>query len=318
MKSKVMMMAVLTMCGCGEMSEDCSFQEHEMVELSFSVPRQSMTRLSGAVSEDAVNDLQIFVFGLDGQLQAYGHSDTDELTLTCSTGDKRVAALVNSPLKEDVTDEASLKRLVSSFSDNSVTDFVMSGLVDTKVTRTESVVVPVNRLVSKIILKSVRNEFELPQHREIEFSVKSVFITNAPKDMGYFAHMPPSGWYNKDVSDMGQIIAQSGTMMYEDLGLKKLPYGEAYEPKTFFYCYPNDLADNAAPTYLVVEAMFGNSLYYYPVDLPAMESNKCYSVSLTVCRPGSDSPDIPVEKTDARFEVSVQPWADNVSVDEVI
>ena len=49
-----------------------------------------------------------------------------------------------------------------------------------------------------------------------------------------------------------------------------------------------------------------------------MESNKCYSVALTVCRPGSSSPDIPVEKFDALFDVEVLPWSENVPVNETI
>jgi hypothetical protein len=41
-------------------------------------------------------------------------------------------------------------------------------------------------------------------------------------------------------------------------------------------------------------------------------------VSLTVCRPGSSSPDVPVEKRDVLFDVQVKPWDGNVTVNEII
>ena len=111
----------VAVCSCTGMSEETSVVNEEMVVLDFDVPCQKLSRLSGTVEEDVVEDLQIFVFGMDGQLNAYGHSESDELTLTCSTGEKRVAALVNAPIVGSVTTETALKDLVSAFSDNIVT-----------------------------------------------------------------------------------------------------------------------------------------------------------------------------------------------------
>ena len=152
MNSKVMMMAALAVCGCARMEEGAVPSDSEMVELSFHVPCQRTTKVSGSVVEDAVDDLQIFVFGLNGQLQAYGHAEGDELTLTCTTGDKRVAAIVNAPLVgNNVTDETSLNALSSSFSENAVSRFVMSGMETKKIESTGTVTVPVSRLVSKVV-----------------------------------------------------------------------------------------------------------------------------------------------------------------------
>ena len=318
MNSKVMMMAALALCGCAGLEEGNSSLEGEMVELSFSVPCQKATKVSGSVAEDVVKDLQIFVFGQDGMLHGYGHAETDELTLTCSTGDKHIAAVVNAPSLSSVTDESTLKSLVSAFSDNSVGRFVMAGSVAKTVRKGDKITVPVSRLVSKVVLNIVKNDFELQQHRDLDFKVKSVFLTNAAKDRKYLSASSPTQWYNKGVSDMSQIIAQAGAMMYEDLGSAKVAYGTTFQSDHFLYCYPNPKSDGAAPTYLVVEALLGQTLYYYPVALPAMESNKCYSVALTVCRPGSSSPDVPVEKFDALFDVQVLPWSENVPVNETI
>ena len=54
MNSKVMMMAALAVCGCARMEEGAVPSDSEMVELSFHVPCQRTTKVSGSVVEDAV------------------------------------------------------------------------------------------------------------------------------------------------------------------------------------------------------------------------------------------------------------------------
>ena len=317
MNSKVMLMAALAICGCAKMEERVAPQSEEMVELSFRIPSQQMTKASGTVAEDEVKDLQVFIFGQDGQLHAYGHAEADQLTLTCSTGEKRVAALVNAPLANYISDENSLMGHVSLFSENSLEKFVMAGIEPKTIDKTGEVIIPVSRLVSKVVLTSVKNDFQFEQHREMNFAIKSIFLTNAPKDRGYLSATNPTAWYNKGVSDMNQIIANAGTMMYEGFQPVSISYGKTHESGKFLYCYPNPIAAGAAPTYLVVEAILEGKLCYYPVKLPPMESNKCYNVSLTVCRPGSSTPDVPVDTEEAVFKVDVQQWT-NVPVSDTI
>ena len=72
------------------------------------------------------------------------------------------------------------------------------------------------------------------------------------------------------------------------------------------------------PAYMVIHTRLGATEYYYTVELPQMESNKCYNVSLTVTMPGSMTPDVPVQKEDAVFSVVVSDWAENIEVNETI
>ena len=78
------------------------------------------------------------------------------------------------------------------------------------------------------------------------------------------------------------------------------------------------LDDTSKPAYLVVQTRLGDGIYYYSVELPKMESNKCYNVSLTVTMPGSLTPNVPVQKEDAVFSVSVSDWSGNINVNETI
>jgi hypothetical protein len=318
MNSKFLMMAALAVCGCANVSEEIPAAKEEMVELNFSVPCRGLTKLTGNLDEDTVEDLQIFVFGKDGQLQAYGHAESDEVTLTCSTGEKRIAAIVNAPQASQISNETQLKELVSSFSDNDVERYVMAGIEDKVIEKTGDVTIPVSRLICKVALKGVTNAFELPQHQALGFAVKSIFLTNAAEDRTYFSQSDPKGWRNKGVSNMGQIMAASGNLLHASIGAAKVQYGETFNCQDYLYCYPNPLKEGMEPTYLVIETILGTSTYFYPVALPSMQSNKCYNVSLTVCKPGSSSPDVPVQMADLKFEVDVQPWAENVSVDETI
>jgi hypothetical protein len=69
---------------------------------------------------------------------------------------------------------------------------------------------------------------------------------------------------------------------------------------------------------MVVQAKLGDGIYYYTVKLPAMQSNKCYNIDLTVTMPGSLSPDEPVKKEEASFSVTVTDWNENIDIDETI
>lgn len=90
------------------------------------------------------------------------------------------------------------------------------------------------------------------------------------------------------------------------------------------YAYPNPtesrfengiyIGDEAGewsirPTRLVIETTLDGTKYYYPITLPALESNKTYEIeNLVITRPGSDDPDIPVVVYDVPFKISILGW----------
>lgn len=307
MKKCLFAIAAVVLCGCSKGMIQSSEERVESVELTFSVPVVG-TKVSGPTIEDAVESLQIFVFGEDGQIQASGTSDQNSLTLTCTTGDKKIAAFVNAPIVSTVTNLDDIYALQSSFQENSIGRFVMSGIENKLLTASGSVQISVSRLVSKVCLKSVMNSFELPQHQQMDFSLKSVFITNAPVEASYLGTTSHENW----------IGIGEGELLYDDLQETLIPYGETASYGNYLYCYPNTYDSDDNRTYLVVKAALGTGVYYYSAPLPKMESNKCYNVSMTVTRPGSLSPDVPVRKEDIVFSVTVADWAGNVEVDEII
>ena len=318
MKKSFFVLAALAFCACSKSVENYSSEKDgEVVELNFSVPVKA-TKASGNVAEDAVERLQVFVFGKDGQVQSSGISEENSLKLTCTTGEKQIAAVVNASPLSGVNTLEQLQTKMSDFGDNTLGGFVMSGLKPETLTASGSVTVPVSRLVSKVKLSSVTNSFLLSQHQDMDFRLVSVFLTNAPEQTGYFYASQSNQMINDGVSDIDDIIADSGDLLYDELGDVAVAMGKTTEVDNFLYCYPNMKSVAGKPAYLVVQTRLGNGIYYYSVELPKMESNKCYSVSLTVTMPGSLTPDVPVKKEDAVFSVSVTDWAGNVDVDETI
>lgn len=318
MKKSFFVLAALACCACSKGVENYSSEKDgEVVELSFSVPVKA-TKASGNVTEDAIESLQVFVFGKDGQVQSSGISEENSLKLTCTTGEKQIAAVVNAEALNGVNTLEQLKAKMSDFGDNTLDGFVMSGLKPETLSASGSVTVPVSRLVSRVKLSAVTNSFRLSQHQAMEFRLMSVFMTNAPQQTGYFYASQSSQMINDGVSDINDIIAASGDLLYDELGDVEVAMDETIEVDNFLYCYPNMKSVAGKPAYLVVQTRLGDGIYYYSVELPKMESNKCYNVSLTVTMPGSLTPDVPVKKEDAVFSVSVTEWAGNVAVNETI
>lgn len=316
MRKSFFVLAAVACCACSKGVTGSSYVEDEVVELNFSVPVLA-TKASGSVTEDAVESLQVFVFGTDGQVQSSGIADENSITLTCTTGDKKIAAIVNSSPLEGVNNIGELEGRMSDFADNSLGCFTMSGLEPKMLSASGEVKILVKRLVSKVMLSSVTRAFQLEQHQEMEFELMSVFLTNTPQKIGYFKSQQSDELVNEGESDV-EVIAASGELLYDNLGGLSVGQGETADLGNFLYCYPNILADPAKPAYMVVQARLGDGIYYYSVALPAMESNKCYNVSLTVTMPGTLTPDVPVKKEDALFSVSVGEWDGSVDVDETI
>lgn len=307
MKKCFFAIAAIVLCGCSKEMIQSSEEKGDAVEFTFAVP-VSATKVSGSTVEDAVESLQIFVFGEDGQIQAAGMAQTNSLKLTCTTGDKIVAALVNAPEVVGVSTIDELRRRQSDFGDNSLGRFVMAGAENKTLNASGEVQIEVSRLVSKVSLVSVENAFELPQHQQMEFSLMSVFMMNVPQDASYLGTTVHDSW----------IGLGSGDLLYDSLGDVSLRYSQTGRYGNYMYCYPNTYDDEDNKTYLVVEASLGDGIYYYNVALPKMESNKCYNISMKVTRPGSLSPDEPIRKEDAVFSVSVADWAGNINVNETI
>lgn len=308
----VPVLAVLALASCqksyfesGKRPEAVS----ETVDLTVSIP-EVQTKLTDISGEDAVQNLQVYVFNTSGNIEKYGTDEGNHVTLTCTTGDKKIAALVNAaPLQVSTLSE--LQNAKSQLEQNAKGKLVMAGCKDEILTTSTTVTVAVTRLAAKIVLKSIKTDFSLAQHKTLPFVVNNIYVQNVSGECAYMADLASTGlWYNKAKleADCPAFLADKG------LGMS-LNNGETYSTAHSFYCYQNTTAtDSRSETWsprftrLVVEATLGGVTYYYPKTFTEIRKNTVYTVNLTVTQPGTTNPDDNDFKINEGFEVEINPW----------
>ena len=254
-----------------------------------------------ADNEAKVNNLQVFVFRGD-DLDAYASVDNaQELTLSCTAGDRVVYALVNAPDYSAVPGKAALLAKVSELSANSLTNFEMVGSKSVTLPQSEKVSIDVNRIASRVVLKKITRSFTSEALQALNFKVDAIYLINVAGNTSYDLSAAPAKWYN--VAENKDELA---SLLY-DAPASLITNGQSYSTAHTFYAYPNDLAVNT--TRLVIETTLGETKYYYPINLPEMAANKSYEIEeVKITRPGSDNPDEPVSFADATFSINVIDW----------
>ena len=263
----------------------------------------AMTKATAVTTENEakVNNLQIFVFRGD-DLDAYASVDNaKELTLSCTAGERAVYALVNAPDYSTVPGKAALLAKVSELSANSLANFEMVGSKTVTLPQSETVSIDVNRIASRVVLKKITRNFTSAALQALDFTVDAIYLVNVAGNTSYDLTAAPAAWYNV-AENKGELAG----LLY-DAPASAIANGQSYDTGHTFYGYPNDLAVNT--TRLVIETTLGSTKYYYPINLPQMDSNKSYEIEeVKITRPGSDDPDEPVSFEDASFSINVIDW----------
>lgn len=302
-------------------------QDAERVDLVVGVKGGAIsTRATGivgdATDEEKVNTLEVFVFNKDNkELDAYGKvENATEITVSCTAGERVIYAVVNA--EDDLTAIATIDQLlavVSDLKDNEVAGFEMIGSVEKSLPQADKIVIDVNRFAARVVLGEVVRNFTSSALEALEFSVDAVYLTNVATQMDYGYTMENTVWYNQfDVANGLPFVSEFAALTYDGLASPAVLAEEAsYATAHYLYAYPNPHYNGEldgenevnGETRLVVETTLNGTKYYYPIALPALESNKSYEVSkLTITRPGSLSPDDEISIVEAQFEVNVVDW----------
>ena len=262
-------------------------------------------------SEVLVNNLQVFVFRGDA-LDAYGSiNDDDEITLSCTGGERQVYALVNCPDLSAISTKTALLATSSLLSGNSGTNFQMIGHQDEVDLPDDSpVTINVHRLAARVVIKKISRAFTVSALAAKSLTIDQIFITNVAGDINFGETASPTVWYNKMA-----YSSEQAAFTY-DAPASALANNASYSTAHSFYAYPNPTVDDAEGgswsarhTRLVIKVTLGTDVYYYPITLPALEANKSYEIDeLILTRPGSDNPDKPVSFQDCTFQVNVVGW----------
>ena len=297
-------LAALVACNKNEATPMQPQNQESLVPCELTVGICGAMTKATAVSADneaKVNNLQVFVFRGD-DLDAYASVDNaQELTLSCTAGDRVVYALVNAPDYSAVPGKAALLAKVSELSANSLSNFEMVGSKSVTLPQSEKVSIDVNRIASRVVLKKITRSFTSEALQALNFKVDAIYLINVAGNTSYDLSAAPAKWYN--VAENKNELA---SLLY-DAPASLITNGQSYSTAHTFYAYPNDLVTNT--TRLVIETTLGETKYYYPINLPEMAANKSYEIEeVKITRPGSDNPDEPVSFADATFSINVIDW----------
>ncbi|MGM9742792.1 MAG: fimbrial protein [Candidatus Cryptobacteroides sp.] len=296
----------------------------EMTEITVSLcgegyllegPQMTKATLNEA-GEKAVNSVQVFVFREDGALDAYTKSNSSSgIKLSCTTGKRHVYAVVNAPDLNNVKSKSELEASRTLLTDNAAGGFVMAGSDVKDITAQSSIEISVKRFVSRVAVGSITANFTSDAYRNMNFTLKRIYMINVAGNTSYDATEAPDVWLNPLKWESGNADALLGTGDLNTL----LASGTPYSPDQVFYVYPNstgsDPSDDSFPrcTRLVLETLLGEKTYYYSVKIPSVGRNKKYNVNVTITRPGSEDPGKDISSSECTFSVKVEEWEDGGS-----
>ena len=315
-------LAVTAFAGCEKNFEGVDSEGNESVELSVRISG-TQTKSEGTQNENNVKTVQIFVFDHNKMLEAYTAGDGSQgvYSISCSTGQKEVVALVNAKPLTDVKSMTDLEGRKTLLTDNAADSFVMEGRTKPQLRNNSAVDIDVYRVAARIAVTEVTVDFELDQHDNQTFQIKEMYLINVAGERTFLSYCEVSKWHNmlRKEKDAPSILGVTLSDVYASIDK---PYNETH----YLYCYPNRTEEDvtggawsARKTRLVVEAELGGKLYYYPVTIKdGILSNTSYEIKLKITRPGSSSPDKPVDSMTAGMTIDVQPWDDATLVQEVI
>lgn len=294
-------LAAVAVIGCNKNDVEVpDLQSGDKIQLTVNLP-QAATKVTGDPVDYEVNDVQIFVFDKNGLYETSSRATASTLSLTCTTGEKKIVALVNAPIEDSINNIAELRSRTSDLSDCSAGHIVMSGELTEVLTSSTTVTMQVERLAARVAVSQITTDFELEAHQNLSFEIRSIYLINVAGERAYLSDNTPATWYNK-----GQYVAETSLDFLRDVvAAGRVSNGESYDTEHYFYCYPNA---TATKTRLVIEAEVGGYTYYYPITLNAVDANTAYTYNLTITKLGSNSPDVPVADGTVNFTVTVKDW----------
>lgn len=321
-KSFVMAAAAVSMaafaisCNKSEVASE-NITDGKTAEISVRVSSSAFTG-KAVLSEDnerKINNVQVFVFRTNGALDAYTSSDTkSDIKLNCTTGSKTIKAVVNAPDLSSISKMEDLQNSITSLTDNSLTNFVMTGSEDLDVKTDQSLTINVSRIAARLAIEKVSVNFTSQAYRNMDLKIHRIYAVNVAGNTSYDLSAAPTVWHNQRALQTGAPDA----MLMDDVADVIVTEEKPYTTGSYFYVYPNkvseepqDEAASARPTRIVVETILGETTYYYPITIGNIAANTKYTISnLTITRPGSLDPDIPVTSKECLFTISVNNWSE--------
>lgn len=282
------------------------------------------TRSGISDAEGVVKSLDVLVFrASDGVLDASSRSEgTGSVSVSLSSGlVMHYYVFANMPagaLDSFLSEEALLSSL-TRLTDLLSCGFIMRGAGTVRV-GDDDLTIPVNldRFACKVSVDGVKVLWLDSFSSKPEVTVGRVALVNVVGSTP-LSGSPAVGdvWYNRMCVEPG-LDAGVSELLVSEVGMPVTGSGQV-SLSCPLYSLPNP-TDNGvnssnAPSWsprntrVALELIVDGESNWYPVDLPAMRCNRHYVITnLTILGPGSNSPDIPVSRSDVDFDISVRDW----------
>lgn len=332
MKTKMLMVmaAFAMLCSCSK--EDVTENVVEMQEsvVYINLSRETGTKATGSghgvqADDNNIQSLEIFIFRInegqpdDGVLDGYRKFTAAEignltnLEVVSTTGKKIIYAVANSHRTnwKDINSRALFEQQTALLQQDDVRNFIMTGSTEAELQLASTVAFPIKRLVSRIQVSSIKTAFVGTPYEGMSLTGVKAYLTNVQAEKlicngkgDNTKVLSPNGYVQADA----QGCTMAG-MIYDDLGADIADAG--YSTPHYFYCYENTLAqedDTKKFTRVIIEGKLNGVTYYYPIAIEGIERNCCYSVDVTIKRPGSLTPDSDVEIGTLLANVTVMDW----------
>lgn len=256
--------------------------------------------------ESAVSSLDVLVFREGGtELEASARSYGSTLSVSVSKDVPLEFVLVaNAPALafNSCANLSQFNAVAMRLAQNRRDSFLMTGSGNFTAGSDFSLDVSLVRCVSKVSVGRVVTSFVSSLPFATLVTLNRIFLENVV-DTRCYGSLSPGGWCNR----MGVDLSISEPVFsFLDKEIGWLVIGEeTISANAEFYCFPN-VYDNGVTsatspdwsprnTRIVLEFMTDGNLEYYPITLPAMSQNVCYSVNEVILNGrGSSNPDIPV------------------------
>lgn len=264
---------------------------------------------ASVLNDTKVSDLQIFVFRGD-VIDGYGHAqNAGTLTLSCTSGDRTVYALVNGPDYSTVNSKTQLLAKVMDYSNHSDQVFAMVGSKPVTLPGSYSTSTPVEiqveRLMSRIVVHSITRDFSSAALESAQFRIDSIYVLNSAS--GVTLGKTPSQNY---LNTGGKYVSgNADKFLLQTYPNKTITDGATDNTEQNLYIFPNN---GGQATRLVIVATIGGRAnpYYYPIEIPAtIGCNTSYEfTNIKIKSPGTDSPMDNVSVSAIGFSVQIKDW----------
>lgn len=278
------------------------------VSMTVNVSDGNATRATGsfADNEASVNSLQVFCFDkATGTVEDYRTSSSKSVSLSITTGTKRIYALANCPDLSSVASEDALLATVSRLSDNSLSSFEMISPTgegaEYAVTESGTLNLTVKRIVAKILVDKISAAFTSSGLQSADFIVNKIYLVNVVKSNRYDLSATPAEYYSgseDNGTNVNAMICETGlSYNLKNSGFSTVSHG--------FYVYPNNSVNK---TKVVMEATLLGAEQVYSFELPSVERNKVYEIEeIKITRQSGDL-------TDNEVTITVSDWDDVTTV----